>query len=137
MAGDFGFAIRRADLPRVNALRLAMGADFWPAAAFAVFDAARRCDPLAFDTLAPAVIDAALTAAKSRGFARLLPMAVRVQQENADPEVVAYLELVQKRHGLPSARVAALAILAEWAADPAGWRGGDLFAELAGLRVAA
>lgn len=121
MAPDFCFAIRRADLPAVDRLRLAMGSDFYPAAAFAIFEAARSIHRGEVEFLPATARSLATVDAKARGYGFVISRVVRVRQEAADPAVVAWLERVAVTHRLASAKVAALAILADFAADPAAY----------------
>lgn len=128
MGGHFDFAIRKADLPRLNALRIDMGSDFWPAAAFAIFRSAMLREDAVADLIPEPILDLARAGAKARGYRRLITTAVRVRQYEPDAEVLAYLDRFSRRCGLPSPRVAAVALVAFWASRIEAWPGAPMLA---------
>lgn len=123
MSRTFDFVIRRADLSRVNALRLDMGSDFWPEAAFAIFASAADAEALGATVEIPAAIrERAVLTAKSRGYAKVIPAGVRVRQFAPDARTVAFIERLAARYRMRPHHMATALVIA-WAADPACWPG--------------
>lgn len=119
---DFCFPIRRRSMDRINALRLAHDLDFWSAAAFLVFESARRADPLGDGLAIP-------EACRARAARRYAPAPggvfgplVPVRQADACPLVVAFLTRLGQRHGLTPQR-AAMALADWWASGLPAWGG--------------
>lgn len=126
MGAYFDFPIRRVDLPRVNALRLDMGSDFWPSAAFLIFHSAMIREDAVADRVPESILDLARQGAKARGYYRLISSAVRVRHYAPDPSVLAYLDRFARRCGLKSEREAAVALLAFWASSAEAWPGAPM-----------
>lgn len=134
MAAYFDFAIRKADLPRVNALRLDMGAEFWPCAAFEIFESAMRREDAVADRIPETVLDLARQGAKARGFYRVISSCVRVRHYAPRADVLVYLGRFARRCGLPNDRAAAIALVAFWASSAEAWPGAPmLVSETEGL----
>ncbi len=136
MRPHFDFAVRKADMSRLDALRLDLATDFWPEAAFSVFRSAMAREDSVADRIPEEILNLARAGARSRGYRCLIPSAVRVRQYDPDAEVMAYLDRFAHRCGLASPRVAAVALVAFWASTAEAWPGAPLIvSDTEGLSV--
>lgn len=122
----FEFAVRRRDLPRLDALRLRLGSDFWPEAAFAVFrSAAEATLTSGEDIRIPVSIRKSARRHKLPHLCcpRLFCASIALAQSDPAPEIVDYLNDLAELFGLGSAEIAALALIAMWAGNPNCWPG--------------
>lgn len=131
MARIFDFAIRRADLPRLDALRLDMGSDFWPEAGFAVFHSAMIASVKAKKIvhLPAPICQRAAHLIQQRGCIHFSPDGILVRHYRPDPDVVMFLRDLAKHYGLKRAKFAATALISAWAADPDCWPGAPMIGD--------
>lgn len=121
---DFRFPLTRRALPRIDRLRLALGLDLWPAAAFVVLSTAAEAGASNVSGLAlPPEIRARAARNHPPASGGVFGQRLLVRQARPDPLVVDFLHSLGACHNLPPAR-AALALVMWWAeCGAAAWEG--------------